>query len=173
MVSTTHKNGKFGEDPIALLTLDRNSQMLKDLLKGSETKSEINNSVDSMVRLTNGTARTHPFSKSVGICWKLISLFETDTAVDPERTNEELDTPSPIAWDYEGYLGFHPPCNIFTQGCAIPVGTSMCSATIVTSACVKDVHLCIYIHISIHHICNITAKHLDLPALVGGHLRMC
>ena len=40
MVSTTHKDGKFGEDPIALQTLDRNSQMLKDLLKGSETKSE-------------------------------------------------------------------------------------------------------------------------------------
>jgi hypothetical protein len=112
-----------------------------------------------MVRLTNGTARTHPFSE---ICW---NLLEVDFTVWNWRRrwswkNERLilDTPSPIAWDYEGYLGFHPPCNIFTEGCAIPVGTSMCSATILTSACVKDVHLCIYIYIYLYiiYVCNIT-----------------
>lgn len=44
----------------------------------------------------------------------------------------------------------------YLLGCAMPVGTSMCSATIVTSTCVKDVHLCKYIYIYIIYVCNIT-----------------
>ena len=118
-----------------------------------------------MVRVTNGTARTHPFSKSR-------NLLEVDFTVwnwrrrrswKNERRTWYTKFHSVGLWGLSGVSSTLP----YLLGCAIPVSTSMCSSTIVTSTCVNNVHLCIYyifiythIHIYIYiyviYVCNIT-----------------
>jgi hypothetical protein len=98
--------------------------------------------------------------KSVGICWKLISLFETDVAVDPERTNDWfLIHQVPSRGTMRAIWGFIHPATYLPRDVQSQL-VRVCAQRPFLHLHVSRMYICVYIYIYIYlyiiYVCNIT-----------------